>query len=208
MEPLTKHAGVAVSLKRDNVDTDIIIPSREMKKVSKKGLGQGLFANLRYLPDSRQPNPDFSLNDAARRGASILLSGRNFGCGSSREHAVWALSEYGIRVIIAESFGAIFYDNCIANGLLPIALPHDAIDRIAQWTDEAPQQQRPQIDLENLTISAGGFEASFEIEDEKRRRLLGGLSSIDVTLERLLDIEKFQADDRLLRPWIHSNGEA
>lgn len=140
MEPLSQHTGIAVQLMRDNVDTDLIIPSREMKKVSKKGLGEGLFANRRYLPDSRRPDRDVPLNDPARDGASILISGRNFGCGSSREHAIWALHEYGIRVIIAESFGAIFYDNCIANGLLPCVLPGDVIARLVEWVDEAPRR--------------------------------------------------------------------
>lgn len=204
MKPLARHSGIAVALMRDNVDTDVIIPSREMKKVSKKGLGEGLFANLRYRPNSRQPDPDFPLNDPTRSGASILLSGRNFGCGSSREHAVWALDEYGFRVIVAQSFGAIFYDNCIANGLLPCTLPAETIDRIVRWVDDAPSTHRPLVDLDRQTVTAGPVEARFEIDAEKRRRLMGGLSAIDVTLERRAEIEAFQAADRLARPWIHT----
>jgi 3-isopropylmalate/(R)-2-methylmalate dehydratase small subunit len=199
MEAFVAHTGVAAPLLRDNVDTDVIIPSREMKRVSKKGLGEGLFANLRYTAKDRAPNPDFVLNQPTARGTTILLAGRNFGCGSSREHAVWALAEFGIRAIIAESFGAIFHDNCIANGLLPCVLAGDAIARIAQWTGEDPQANRVRIDLEALCVVAGPLEIAFQLDGEMRRRLLGGLSSIDVTLEQRADIEAF-----LLRPWVYS----
>ena len=123
MQPFAAHCGVAAPLLRSNVDTDAIIPSREMGRVSKRGLSIGLFANWRYAdPRARIPNPEFVLNQPAYAGASILLGGDNFGCGSSREHAVWALAEFGIRAILAPSFGAIFQKNCIANGLLPARL--------------------------------------------------------------------------------------
>ena len=131
-EPLKHHTGVVAVLMRDNIDTDQIIPSREMKTVSRSGLGQGLFAGWRYTnPATRTPNPGFVLNHEVQKAASILISGENFGCGSSREHAVWALQEFGFRVIIAKSFGEIFHGNCVRNGVLPITLSADLVDRLA-----------------------------------------------------------------------------
>ena len=130
MKPFTLHTGIAAPLLRDNVDTDQIIPSREMKSVTKTGLGKGLFAGQRYLPNGL-PNPDFVLNQADYKAATILLSGKNFGCGSSREHAVWALKEYGFRAVIAESFGEIFYNNCIRNGILCVQMSKAKIVNLA-----------------------------------------------------------------------------
>jgi len=134
LQPLKRHTGIAIPMLLNNIDTDQIIPSREMKKVSKNGLSEGLFAGQRYLDsksNNREPNPDFVLNKAQYQDATILLSCKNFGCGSSREHAVWAMLEYGFRVIIAESFGTIFRTNCLRNGILPITLKHDVIS--TQW---------------------------------------------------------------------------
>ena len=207
MEAFSSHKGIVLPMMSDNVNTDVIIPSREIKKVSKKGLGEGLFANLRYHPGSRNPDPDFVLNRPAYSGASILVARQNFGCGSSREHAVWALSEYGFRVIIAESFGAIFHNNCVANGLLPCVLPGEAIARIVEWVDEDAQTREITVDLEGRTVTAGPVEVSFHLDDEMRQRLLSGLSPIDVTLKRRAEIENFLATDGTARPWIHSFGD-
>ena len=130
-QPLNQHTGIAAAIMRDNIDTDQIIPSREMKTVSRDGLGEGLFAGWRYTePGGREPVPDFVLNRTEQQGTSVLISGENFGCGSSREHAVWALAEYGIRVIIAKSFGEIFHGNCLRNGVLPIALPAERLSTL------------------------------------------------------------------------------
>jgi len=123
MRAFTQHRGVALPLMTENINTDVIIPSREMQRVSKAGLADGLFANIRYTNGKRQPDTNFLLNQTDYSNASILLLGRNAGCGSSREHAVWALWDYGFRVVIAESFASIFFDNCVANGILPVVLP-------------------------------------------------------------------------------------
>lgn len=207
MEAFSSHKGIVLPMMGDNMNTDVIIPSREIKKVSKRGLGEGLFANLRYFPGSRNPDPNFVLNRPAYARASILVARQNFGCGSSREHAVWALFEYGIRVIIAESFGAIFHNNCVANGLLPCVVPGEAIARIVEWVDEDAQSREISIDLERRTVTAGPVKLSFDLDEEMRQRLLRGLSPIDVTLKRRADIEKFLAADRTARPWIHSFGD-
>ena len=141
MDKFERHTGVAAAMLRGNVDTDAIIPSREMKRVSKDGLGEGLFAGWRYLEQGgREPNPDFVLNQPAYEETSILFSGPNFGCGSSREHAVWALAEFGIRAIIAPGFGAIFANNCVRNGLLPLVLEDVLVSEIAAWTRYLPTQ--------------------------------------------------------------------
>jgi 3-isopropylmalate/(R)-2-methylmalate dehydratase small subunit len=143
LQPLTVHVGVAVPLLLANVDTDAIIPSREMKTVSRQGLGQALFAAWRYHYDGVQRlavNEEFVLNQPAYAAATVLLAGPNFGCGSSREHAVWAIADYGFRVLIAPSFGAIFQGNCIRNGLLPVELPPEQVQALAAWVSAAPPQ--------------------------------------------------------------------
>ena len=205
METFTIHRGVAAPLMRINVDTDAIIPSREMKFVSKSGLGQGLFAGWRYLStDGREPNPDFVLNQPAYAGASVLLSGTNFGCGSSREHAVWGLKEFGIRVLIAPSFGSIFRTNCIRNGLLPITLPEPAIASLERAVAPDPQQYLVTIDLvARKVFSPGGMEFEFAIDPLERQMLLDGLDPIALTLKQEADIVAFQARDRVRRPWIY-----
>ena len=145
-EKFEQHRGVAAPMVQANIDTDAIIPSREMKRVSKQGLGEGLFAGWRYSEvGGREPNPDFVLNRPEYRGCSILLAGPNFGCGSSREHAVWALKEFGIRAILAPSFGAIFANNCIRNGLLPLVIDEAVIAAIAPWVEADPVVNQLQI---------------------------------------------------------------
>ena len=197
--------GVAAPLLRANVDTDAIIPSREMKSVSKSGLAEGLFAGWRYARiGGREPNPDFVLNQPAYEGAQILLSGENFGCGSSREHAVWALAEYGIRAVVAPSFSPIFYMNCVRNGVLPVRLPAESIAGLAASVQPDPQTHCVTIDLVRRIVRApDGDVHEFEIEPESREMLLEGLDAIDLTLKQRDAIEAFTARDRDQRPWIY-----
>lgn len=204
MKKFTVHRGVAAPLLRANIDTDAIIPSREMKLVSKQGLGDGLFAGWRYLSaGGRDLDPDFVLNRQAYAGASILLAGSNFGCGSSREHAVWALAEYGIRAIIAPSFGVIFQGNCERNGILPVVLAESDVAAIAAQVQEDPQGRQLVVDLERQrVVSSGGQEFCFAIAASSRQMLLQGLDQIGKTLERLDIIEEFERSRRQLRPWL------
>jgi 3-isopropylmalate/(R)-2-methylmalate dehydratase small subunit len=204
MEKFTTLTAVAAPLLRINVDTDAIIPSREMKKVSKVGLKDGLFAGWRYRdPVARTEDPDFVLNRTPYRDARILLTGLNFGCGSSREHAVWALHEWGIRCIVAPSFGAIFYGNCVRNGILPVVLDAARIEALAAQAGADPS--RPvTVDLVTCTLTApDGSTVSFEVPPADREMLLEGLDPIGVTLKRAADIDAFQAADRDRRPWIY-----
>lgn len=203
MEPFVRHTGVSAPLLRINIDTDAIIPSREMRLVSKKGLGEGLFASWRYvLPDSREANPDFVLNKPQYANTTIILSGNNFGCGSSREHAVWALAEYGIRAIIAPSFGTIFYQNCIRNGILPVVLDNDVVQALAADVSDDPQRHKLTIDLQTQTVeSVSGQQARFEIESGHKEMLLKGLDSIGMTLTFENDISAFEAQDATTRYW-------
>lgn len=197
--PITTVRSLAIPLLRDNVDTDAIIPSREIKSVSKTGLTAGMFAFWRYTDvDARVPNPDFVLNDPAFTGAQIMLAGRNFGCGSSREHAAWALVEYGIRVIIAPSFNPIFNGNCIRNGILPVVMDEGQIAALAQAGGETV------VDLQASTVvGSDGVTRSFTLPDEARLMLLEGLDSIDLTLKHDAAIRAFVAQDRAARPWIY-----
>ena len=196
MQPFVTLRSVAAPLIRDNIDTDAIIPSREMKSVSKTGLAQGLFAGWRYKTNGgRDPDPDFVLNKPAYAEASILLGGANFGCGSSREHAVWALAEYGFRAIIAPSFNSIFRGNCIQNGILPIEL-----DPMPIASAESPLT----IDLQAQTVTASSGETwRFEIDLEAKRMLELGLDAIDLTLLLRNEIELFRQSDRTQRPWVY-----
>ena len=204
MDEFVRHEGLAAPLLRDNIDTDAIIPSREMKRVSKHGLGEGLFAGWRYLSqERREPDPDFVLNQPGYRGASILLGGANFGCGSSREHAVWALREYGIRAIVAPGFGTIFAGNCVRNGLLPLVLPAEVIAAIAAWVSAAPGQNRVLIDLQAQQLEAARQTYSFELDAGARGMLLQGLDAIALTQTRGEIIERFHRRRQKLRPWLY-----
>jgi 3-isopropylmalate/(R)-2-methylmalate dehydratase small subunit len=195
-EPFTTLASIAAPLLRDNVDTDAIIPSREMKSTGKTGLAGGLFAGWRYLDaTARTANPDFVLNQPAYRNSSLLLSGANFGCGSSREHAVWALAEYGIRCIIAACFAPIFQSNCVRNGILPVVLPPEVIAQMAG--------QIVDVDLAAQTVGAAGAVWSFVIEGEAKAMLLEGLDAIDLTLKHREAIAAFHTRDRAARPWVY-----
>ena len=192
MTPFTTLTSIVVPLIRDNVDTDSIIPSREMKSTGKTDLATGLFAPWRYANAvARTENPEFVLNQPEYAQTQILASGANFGCGSSREHAVWALAEYGIRCVIAESFAPIFYNNCIRNGLLPVILPHEAITALAGTA----------ITVDLAAQRANGHD--FDIEAEAKTMLIEGLDAIDLTLKHVDAVAAWQAADRAKRPWIY-----
>ncbi len=205
MEKFTVLEAIAAPIMRINIDTDVIIPSREMKRVSKEGLSEGMFANWRYTePGGREENPDFILNQEPYRQAQILLSGDNFGCGSSREHAVWALAEWGIRAIITPKFGNIFYGNCVRNGILPVVLDNDVVEKLAAQVQQDPDVHTIKIDLTSCTVTGpDGTEYSFEIAPADREMLLEGLDAIAVTMRRDDEILAFQGRDRLKRPWIY-----
>lgn len=199
------HVGIAAPMLQANIDTDAIMPSREMKRVSKSGLGDGLFAGWRYLnrgEDNETENPDFILNQSGYRGASILLTGSNMGCGSSREFAVWALADYGIRAILAPSFAAIFHTNCIRNGVLPVTLDDTIIISLASQVEVDPERYKVSIDLVNKLVEApDGKQYPFDIDPADRKMLLDGLDLIDVTLTSMVDIDKFEALHRSKRSW-------
>ncbi|HEY3655565.1 MAG TPA: 3-isopropylmalate dehydratase small subunit [Steroidobacteraceae bacterium] len=195
MLPFTTVESRAVPLLRDNIDTDAIIPSREIKEVTKVGLAGGLFAGWRYLEiGGRVPNPAFVLNDPAFVGAKILLGGNNFGCGSSREHAVWALGEFGFRAVIAPSFSPIFRSNCVSNGLLPVELDP---------TPFAWENGVVKIDLPLQTVSVASQQWTFDFDSNEKAMLVHGLDAIDATLRRSEEIETFRAVDRRRRPWAY-----
>ena len=205
MEKFTSLTAIAAPILRINIDTDIIIPSREMKRVSKQGLSEGLFAGWRYrAPGSREENPEFILNREPYRRAQIILSGANFGCGSSREHAVWALHEWGIRCIVAPSFGSIFQGNCVRNGILPVVLDNGIVEALAREVETDPEGRQISVSLIDCTLSApDGQVHRFEIAPADREMLLEGLDAIAVTQKRDDEILAFQARDRLRRPWIY-----
>lgn len=201
------HKGVALPLLNNDISTDAIIPSREIKRVSKKGLGDALFSNLRYKGTTRTPNPGFILNQKEFDRASILLVGDNFGCGSSREHAVWALVDFGFRVIIGQSFATIFYANCIANAILPIQLSASQIAQIADWCSKDPQSNQVLADLETQTVHAGELVFHFDMIAAERDNLINGLNPIDITLQRRQAILDFMAHDQQQRPWLYAAKE-
>ena len=182
MEPFIKLNGIAAPLDRVNVDTDQIIPAVYLKSISRTGFGDALFSPWRYNPDG-SPNPDFVLNVPAYRDASILVAGNNFGCGSSREHAPWALNDYGIRCVIAPSFADIFYNNCFQNGLLPVRLPEETVRQIMDHATSNPGS-RLNVDLEAQRVWSEDEEISvtFEIDAARRHALLNGLDDIGLTL--------------------------
>ena len=193
MIPFTQHSGKAVRLPHDNIDTDQIIPSREMKSVSKTGLKDGLFAGWRYkAAGSRELVEDFPLN--AEPDATIIISGRNFGCGSSREHAVWALKEYGIRAVLAESFGEIFYNNCVNNGLVAISLAREDLDALGPWVE---------INFKERRIVSNDVPVTFDFADADHDRLVRGLDAVGMTLEMESEIAAWTERDRKARGWAY-----
>jgi 3-isopropylmalate/(R)-2-methylmalate dehydratase small subunit len=200
MTPFTDLHAKAVPLDLANVDTDQIIPKQFLKTVDREGLGKGLFYDLRFDGEGR-PKPGFVLNDPRYAGAGVLIAGENFGCGSSREHAPWALLDYGVRCVIAPSFADIFYGNCFQNGLLPIALPADAVRALM---DEAKGGNHVfSIDLAAQTVtSPAGRAFRFEIDPSRKEKLLKGLDSIGETLQHAPDIDAYEARQGLTQPWL------
>ena len=201
MQKFTTLRGVAAPLPMINVDTDMIIPKQFLKTIKRTGLGKNLFDELRYEMDGRE-KPDFVLNQPAYRKAQILVAGENFGCGSSREHAPWALLDFGIRCIIAPSFADIFYNNCFKNGILPIKLPQSEVDKLM---DDAKRGANAivTIDLEKQEITGpDGGRIHFEVDPFRKHCLVNGLDDIGLTLEKAASIDSFEARDRMARPWM------
>ncbi len=192
MEPFVRLDGVAAALDRVNVDTDQIIPKQFLKRVERTGFGEFLFFDWRYLPDGT-PNPDFELNQPQYADATILVAGRNFGCGSSREHAPWALLDYGFRAIIAPSYADIFYNNCFKNGILPVTLPEETVTEILARA-RANAGYRVAVDLERSVVEDSlGLVAPFDVDAFRRHCLLNGLDDVGLTLQHTQDIAKFEA---------------
>ena len=201
MTPFTTLTSVVVPLIRDNVDTDTIIPSREMTSTGKTGLKDGLFAPWRYSDAvTRTPNPDFAMNRPEFSGARILASGANFGCGSSREHAAWALGDMGIRVVIAPSFSDIFSGNAVKNGILPVVLPQEAVDRLLEVAREGVAIS---VDLEHQTVTTPYQDRfTFALDPFRRDCLLGGLDEVGLTMARSEAIGGFEASRAAAQPWL------
>ncbi len=182
MEPFVRHTGLVAPLDRANVDTDQIIPKQFLKRIERTGYGRFLFFDWRFRDGGTEPDPGFVLNAPRYQGATVLLARQNFGCGSSREHAPWALLDYGFRVIIAPSFADIFYNNCFENGILPVRLPEETVDELFRRT-AAREGYRLTVDLEACRITDGqGLDAAFEIDPFRREKLLKGLDAIGLTL--------------------------
>ena len=193
MQSFTTHTGTVATLDRANVDTDQIIPKQFLKRIERTGFGQFLFYDWRFEDDGKTPKGDFPLNQPAAQGASVLIARKNFGSGSSREHAVWALDDYGFRCVIAPSFADIFFNNCFKNGVLPIALDETDIDELfGRAAASAPYSLT--IDLEQQTVSdSSGFQRSFEIDPSRRHNLLKGLDDIAQTLQHEDKIGAYEA---------------
>ena len=210
MRPFTQHDGLVAPLDRSNVDTDMIIPKQFLKSIKRSGFGPNLFDELRYLdegkPDQdcsgRPLNPDFVLNQPRYQGASVLLARHNFGCGSSREHAPWALDDFGFRAIIAPSFADIFYNNCFKNGLLPIVLDEKVVDQLFAEAERV-EGYRLLVDLESKQVKTpSGEHFEFEVDDFRRHCLLHGLDDIGVTLEDAEAIRAYEDSRRTTAPWL------
>ena len=213
MQPFRVLTGLVAPLDRANVDTDAIIPKQFLKSIRRSGFGVNLFDAWRYLdhgepgtdPARRKPNPDFFLNQPRYKGASILLARKNFGCGSSREHAPWALGDFGFRALIAPSYADIFYNNCFKSGLLPIVLPESQVDRLFHDVAAFPGF-RLVIDLGAQTVAYpdGSQMFAFEVDSFRRNCLLNGLDDIGLTLQHVEEIKAFEAKRRIEQPWLFS----
>ncbi|MFN0044734.1 MAG: 3-isopropylmalate dehydratase small subunit [Alphaproteobacteria bacterium] len=207
MQKFTVLAGVAAPLPMVNVDTDRIIPARFLKTIKRTGLGKNLFNDIRYDADGKE-KPEFVLNQASYRKAQILVAGENFGCGSSREHAPWALLDFGIRCVIAPSFADIFYNNCFKNGVLPIRLPQDIV---AQLMEDAKRGANATftIDLEKqVIIRPDGQAVPFDVEPFRKHCLLNGLDDIGLTLQKAAAIDSFESKQKAGQPWLHAGAKA
>jgi len=201
MEKFTKLTSVAAPLPMVNVDTDMIIPARFLKTIKRTGLSEGLFYALRYNQDGSKR--DFVLDQPAYKDARILIVGDNFGCGSSREHAPWALLDAGIRCVIGPSFADIFHNNCFKNGILPVVLPQEQIDKLME-TAARGANATVSVDLEQQTVeSPDGEVFSFEVDQWKKHCLINGLDDIDQTLQQAGKIESFEARQRASQPWLY-----
>ncbi len=209
MKPFEKHVGIAAPMDRANVDTDMIIPKQFLKSIHRTGFGPNLFDELRYLDvgqpgmdNSRRPlNKEFPLNQARYQGASILLARENFGCGSSREHAPWALDDYGFRVIIAPSFADIFFNNCFKNGMLPIVLAHDVVNQLFEEM-YAQEGYRLTVDLPaQQVITPSGLSFAFDVDAFRKHCLLHGLDDIGLTLQQADAIHAFETKYKQSSPW-------
>ena len=210
MNPFRIHKGLVAPMDRENVDTDAIIPKQFLKSIKRSGFGPNLFDAWRYLdagesgqdPATRKPNPDFVLNQPRYKGASVLLARQNFGCGSSREHAPWALDQYGFRAIIAPSYADIFFNNCFKNGLLPIVLPAHEVARLFDEVFAFPSYELT-VDLERqVVVKADGTELPFDVEPFRKYCLLGGFDDIALTLRHADKIRAFEAERLLKKPWL------
>lgn len=209
MQAFTKHTGIVAPLDRPNVDTDAIIPKQFLKSIKRSGFGPNAFDDWRYLDaggpeienETRRMNPDFILNQSPYDEASILLARENFGCGSSREHAVWALTDFGFRAVVASSFADIFYNNSFKNGLLPIALNEAEVDELFQLV-AAERGIRFSIDLEQQFIEAGGKRYRFEIDDFRKHCMLNGLDDIGLTLQHADAIKTYEDARKQSAPWL------
>ena len=199
MEPFVELNGIAAALDRVNVDTDQIIPKQFLKRVERTGFGEFLFFDWRQLPNG-EPDPDFELNQPGYQGATVLVAGRNFGCGSSREHAPWALLDYGFRAIIAPSYADIFYNNCFKNGILPVTLPEETVNEILARAKATPGY-RVTVDLERCRVEdEQGLSVPFEIDAFRRHCLMLGLDDIGLSLEHVAAIDAFEASRPVWKP--------
>jgi 3-isopropylmalate/(R)-2-methylmalate dehydratase small subunit len=191
MQPFTTHTGLVALMDRANVDTDQIIPKQFLKRIERTGYGPFLFFDWRYFDDGKTPNPEFELNKPNAAGASILVARRNFGCGSSREHAVWAIENYGFRVVIAPSFADIFYNNCFKNGVLPIRLSEEQVEDLFQRA--AKPGYKLTVDLHECVIADGhGLSIPFQVDAARRNNLLHGLDDIALTLQHADEIACYE----------------
>ncbi|WP_069298372.1 3-isopropylmalate dehydratase small subunit [Neptunicoccus sediminis] len=201
MEKFKTVSGVAAPMPLVNIDTDMIIPKQFLKTIKRTGLGANLFDEMRFNRDGTEVE-DFVLNKPAYRDAEILVAGDNFGCGSSREHAPWALGDFGIKVVISTSFADIFYNNCFKNGILPVVLPKEAVDVLMEDAERG-SNARITVDLENQTVSAtDGTEFKFEVDEFKKHCLLNGLDDIGLTLQKAASIDSFEAGYSAQAPWV------
>lgn len=200
MKPFTTLTAIAAPLPIVNVDTDMIIPKQFLRTIKRTGLGVHAFDEMRY-DDQGNENPDFVLNKAPYRKAEILIAGENFGCGSSREHAPWAILDFGIRCVIAPSFADIFYNNCFKNGILPIRLPQADVDTLMGLATNAPDVPIT-VDLEQQVIQAGNYTFEFPVESFRKHCLLNGLDDIGLTLEKTSSIQSYEEQNRADKPWL------
>ncbi len=201
MDRFAQHSGVAAPLNMINIDTDKVIPKQFLKTIKRTGLGKHLFNEMRYKSDGSE-NPDFVLNKAAYRQASIIVAGDNFGCGSSREHAPWALMDYGIKCVISTSFADIFFYNCFKNGLLPVIVSQEQLDQLMQDAENGANSIL-EINLESQEITRpNGDKISFEVDPFRKHCLLNGLDDIGLTMEKETSIDNFEKQRSLEQPWL------